>query len=68
MAATLPTTVTAGGRTCASRARSAMSASVPDTVRWRGRVPRSTTAAGSPASRPWRCSSAASAGKDATPM
>ena len=47
------------------RASSAISSSVPVTVRWPGSVPRSTTAAGSSAARPCRCSAAATCGSDA---
>ena len=50
--ATGPTTVTDGGLIPASSAAAAMPSRVEVTVSWPGRVPRSTTAAGSDASRP----------------
>jgi hypothetical protein len=50
--ATEPTSVIAGGPMPACTTRSAMSASVPLTARWPGKVPRSTTATGSVGGRP----------------
>ena len=67
-AATGPTTVIAGARTPACKARAAMSASVPVTVRWSANVPRSITATGSLPGRPPATSCSAIRGSLRTPM